>query len=309
VAPEGVAGGADQQVVGGRDAAADHEAGRVEGRGEVGDADAEPLADVLEQFDAHRVALAGQLGDERSRDVGDVALDALDDLVRHRGVGGGQLAGLADQRVARAVLLPAAAVAARAAVAAGDDLHVPELARHAELAALDLAVLQDRAADAGAEGDHDQVVLAAAPAEAPLRPGGGVRVVVHHHGDREAAGDAVAERFVAPGQVGGEQDAVAVGVHPARRADADRVHVVAVGEVEDQLDDGVLDDAGALGLVRGLRAERLQDVAVGVDDARHHLGAADVDADGVDAGRRQMGAAFTRAYGPQDGGSCGAAVR
>src|SRR5947209_2773262 len=62
---ERVARGADEQVVGGRDTAADHEAGRVEGGGEVGDSDAEPLADVLEQLDAHRVALAGEFRDHR----------------------------------------------------------------------------------------------------------------------------------------------------------------------------------------------------------------------------------------------------
>jgi len=82
---ERVARGGEEQVVGGRDTtAADHEAGRVEGGGEVGDADAEPLADVLEQLDAHRVALTGQLGDHRACDLADVALDVLDDPVRHR---------------------------------------------------------------------------------------------------------------------------------------------------------------------------------------------------------------------------------
>ncbi len=285
---EGVPGGADEQVVGGRDTAADHEAGGVEGGGEVGDADAEPLADVLEELHAHRVALAGQLGDHRAGDVADVALDVLDDPVGDRRVGGGQLARLPDQRVAGAVLLPAAAVAARAAVSAGDDLHVAELAGDAELAALDLAVLQDGAADAGTEGDHDEVVLAAAGAEAPLRPGGRVGVVVHEDRYGEPAGEAVAQRFVAPGQVGGEQHAVAVGVDPAGGADADRVHVVPVGQVQHQFDDGVLDDLGALGLVRGLRAELLQDVAVGVHDARHDLGAADVDADGGHTGCGQV---------------------
>ncbi len=171
---------------------------------------------------------------------------------------------------------------------AGHDLHMAELAGDAVLAALDLAVLQDRATDAGAQRDHDEVVLAAAGAEAPLGPGSAVGVVVDQDGHGEPLGQAVAERFVAPGQVGGEQHAVAVGVDPAGRADADGVHVVPVGEVQDQFGDGVLDDLGALGLVRGLRAELLEDVAVGVDDTRHHLRTADVDADRRHAGCRQV---------------------
>jgi hypothetical protein len=66
------------------------------------------------------------------------------------------------------------------------------------------------------------------------------------------------------------------------------VHVVAVGEVEHQLDDGVLDGLGALGLVGGLGTQPLQHRAIGVDHARHDLGAADVDADGGDAGGREV---------------------
>lgn len=188
------------------------------------------------------------------------------------------------------------------------DLHVAELTGHAVLAALDLAVLQDRAADPRTERDHDEVVLAAARAEAPLRPGRRVGVVVDHDGDDQAGGDGVAQGFVAPGEVRGEQDLRAVGVHPARRADAHRVDVVPVGEVQDQLDDGVLDDLRALGLVRRLGAQLFQDVAVGVHDARHHLRTADVDPDRGDAGGGEVRAALLGADGLEDGGAGGAAV-
>ena len=239
---------------------------------------------------------------------GMLPLDPLDDAVGDGRVGGGQLPGLADEGVAGAVLLPAAAVAARTAVPAGHHLHVAELTGDPVLAALDLTVLQDRAADAGAERDHDEMVLAAARAEPPLRPRRGVRVVVHHDGDDQAGGEGVAEGFVAPGEVRGEQHLGAVGVDPARRADADGVHVVPVGEVEDQLDDGVLDDLGALGLVRRLGAQLLQDVPVGVDDAGHHLRTPDVDADGGYPWRREVRAPLAGADGPQDGGAGGAAV-
>src|SRR5690606_17876595 len=208
-------------------AAADGNDARAAGGAALLNAAAAPRADVLQQLDAHGVALARQFGDHRAGDVGDVALDVLDDPVGDGRVGGGQLACLADQGVAGAVLLPAAAVAAGAAVAARDDLHVAELAGHAVLAALDLSVLEDRAADAGAQGDHHEVVLAASCAEAPLGPGGGVGVVVDEDRDGETARETVAQRLVAPGQVGGEQHAVAVGVDPAGGADADGVHVVA----------------------------------------------------------------------------------
>ena len=174
----------------------------------------------------------------------------------------GQLTRLPDQGVARAVLLPAAAVAAGAAVPAGHDLHMAELARDAVLAALDLAVLEDRAADAGTERDHDEVVLAAAGAEAPLAPGGGVGVVVDHDGHGETCGEGVA--------CSGSSRQARCGANSTRERSAstqpaapmpDGVHVVPVGEVQHQLGDGVLDDLGALGLVRGLGAYLLQDVA------------------------------------------------
>ena len=87
-----------------------------------------------------RVAVLGQLGDQRAGDLARIATGRAEQAVRDRRVRPRQLAGLADQRVAGGVLLPAAAVAALAAVAARHDLHVPELAGDAELAALQLAV-------------------------------------------------------------------------------------------------------------------------------------------------------------------------
>ncbi len=232
--------------------------------------------------------------------------DLLDDPVRDRGVGGGQLAGLAHQGVAGAVLLPAAAVAARAAVAAGHDLHMAEFAGDAVLAALDLAVLQDRAADAGAERDHDEVVLAAARRRSATRAQAAVLAslstmtgTARPPARRSRSGSLRQDRC------GAKRTRLrSASTQPAAPMPT-RVHVVPVGQVEDQFDDGVLDDLGALGLVRRLGAHRLQDVAVGVHDARHHLGAADVDADGGHPGRRQMGPALPGADGAQDGGPRG----
>ena len=113
--------------------------------------------------------------------------DPLEQVARDRGVGVDQRPGLAHEGVAAGVLLPAAAVAALAAVPARDDLHVAELAGDAEAAALDLAVDEDAAADAGAEGHHHHVGLAARGAEPPLGPDRGVGVVVDEDRQRTAA--------------------------------------------------------------------------------------------------------------------------
>ena len=131
----------------------------------------------------------------------DVAADPGLEVVGHRGVGQHQLARVADQRVARGVLLPAAPVAALAAVAVRHDLHVPELAGHAVLATEHLVVDHQRAADAGPERDAQDVAVTDARAEPALRERGGVRVVVHHHRARRSAASArpAAARRARPG--------------------------------------------------------------------------------------------------------------
>ena len=236
-------------------------------------------ADLLEQLAGRRVAVPRGLGDQRPGDGRDVAAGALQHAVRDRRVGGRQLAGLADQDVARGVLLPAAAVAALAAPAVRHDLHVAVLPRDAEPAALQGAVDDHRAADAGAEVDAHQVRLAAAGAEPPLGPDRGVGVVLDHDRQPQPRADGLAQRLVAPGQVRGEQHVGAVGVDEAGRADADRVDLVALREVEHGVDDGVLDDLRALAAVRGLPADLVEHLALVGDDAGGHLRAADVDPD------------------------------
>ncbi len=198
-------------------------------------------------------------------------------------------------------------------MAAGHHLHVAELAGQSVLAAVDVAVADDGAADAGAERDHDHVVLAAAGAEAPFGPGGGVGVVLDHDGEAEPGAERLLEGFAAPVEVGGEEHGGAFGVDPAGRADADRVDVVLVGELQDEVDDDVLDDLGALALVGGLGAQPVQDASFAVDHAGHDLGAADVDADGGQAqhpGGQGAAAAFgARAEAQQAGqGGSGGAV-
>ena len=102
------------------------------------------LADLGEQLAGQRVALAGGLGDQRAGEVARVAPDP-----RRAGRTRPGLPAAISSRASRTralprgVLLPAAAVAALAAVAVGHDLHVAELARDAEPAADDAPVEHD----------------------------------------------------------------------------------------------------------------------------------------------------------------------
>ena len=210
-----------------------------------------------------------------------VASDALEQVARDRGVGVDHRPGLAHERVAAGVLLPAAAVAALAPVPARDDLHVAELARDAEAAALHLSADEDAAADAGAEGHHHHVGLAARGAELPLRPDRGVGVVV----DEDRCGQPLLQRrlqrLVPPGQVRGEDDGGAVRGDEPGGADADRGHVGAADpeQLLDHVDDRVLDHRRAGGPVRGVAPGPVADPPARLDQAAGDLGAADVDAD------------------------------
>ena len=74
---------------------------------------------------------------------------------RHQGVGrvstaGRRGAGVAHQRRAAGVLLEATVLAAAAELPVTDDPEVPDLAAHPERAAVELAVEDEAAADAGA---------------------------------------------------------------------------------------------------------------------------------------------------------------
>ena len=63
---EGRPGGIEEQVAGLGHAAADHEAGRVEDRGQVGQPLAQPAAHGLEAAQRGRVAFGRRLGDLRA---------------------------------------------------------------------------------------------------------------------------------------------------------------------------------------------------------------------------------------------------
>src|SRR6478735_3716973 len=245
---EGLTGRADEHLVGRAHSTADDEEAGVEGRGEVGQPDTEPLAEV-----------------------GDDGRPGLD-----------HGAGLAHERVAAGVLLPAATVAALAARAARHDLHVAELAGDAVPPALDVAVDDEGAADARAERDDDDVRLSPGGTEGRLGPGRGIGVVVDGDRQGDALRQRVTQRLVAPGQVRREDDGRAVLGDEARGADADGHDVVGVDVAEqllDRLDDGVLDDRRGCRAVGGVTTGAMGDDARLVDDTTRDLRAADVDAD------------------------------
>ena len=219
-------------------------------------------------------AACGHLGAAELRGV---APADLRQVVSHRRARDDQLTRLPLEGVAGGVLLPAAAVAARAAVPVRHHLHVPELAGHAVGAAVDPAVHDDRAADAGAQRDAQDEAVAGAGAEPALAERGGVGVVVDHDRDGDPAGQAGPQRLVAPRQVRREHHGGAAGVDEACGADADRGDVVQLLQLLDQLDDGVLDPDDVV--PQGGSATELDHGPARVDDPGQDLGAADVDAD------------------------------
>src|SRR5690606_10050707 len=146
-APERFSGRPQEQVTGIGDPTADHERAGIERRGDVRQPYPEPASDLLEQLLRDRVAVLGRGGDDRSGNAARVAVDAVEQMLRNRRTGRGELPCLTAERVAAGVLLPAAPVAALAAVPSGHDRHVTELPRHAVLPALEDAVDHDRAAD------------------------------------------------------------------------------------------------------------------------------------------------------------------
>ena len=148
----------------------------------------------------------GCLGDEWSVDRGDVSAGPVEQVARQQRAALGGGAGLADERRAGAVGLEAAAVAAPAQDSAGHDPHVADLGGDPEGAAVQLAVEDDAAADAGADGDQEEVVDVLAGAEGELAPRRGVGVVLHHDRQVDARLQLGLEVEVAPREVGGEQD-------------------------------------------------------------------------------------------------------
>ncbi len=204
------------------------------------------------------------------------------------------------------VLLPAPLAAAAAEQPVGDDADVAELGGDAEPAAAQLVADDDAAAEAGAERDADDVVVALARAEAVLAPGGGVGVVLDDDGQADALLDLVLERLVAPVDVGREEDRGALVVDVSGGADADGLDLVALAGPFDRGGDGVHDGLGGR---RCRHREGVEDRALLVHDSGRDLRAADVDADGQSHVSLSSGRAPLRATVPEGRASSGSSGR
>src|SRR6202044_489010 len=198
-----------------------------------GEALAEPASDDLETAQGRCVSLAGGLGDLAPVDsVGGSAAE-LQQPDRPARRTPGELACLGDQGAPARVLLPAAAIAAPAQPPFGYDPVVPGLAGDPPPAPVQLPVDHDPGADSGADRDEHDVLVAARGAEHGLGPGGGVRVVLHYHGQACVVFDPLLQRLVAPGEVGREQHAGPGDVDEPGGADAHGVHLVPAGQLGD----------------------------------------------------------------------------
>ena len=134
-----LAGGPEQQVAGGRDAAADDDDVRVEGGHQVGHADPQPVADRRRTPPARRVAGLGGRGDHRSGEpVGSPPQAPRAPLGSRRAA-----PGVADQGVAAGSTAPSSPRPPHShGRPSGHHLHVPELPRHPVAPAVQLAVEQ-----------------------------------------------------------------------------------------------------------------------------------------------------------------------
>ena len=210
----------DEQAPGLDDPAAEDETLGVDDAGQVGQTEADPPADLLDDAASRRVAGRGRGGDVLAAHALGVAARHAHDLAEPAGQR--SFAGPHAQPGARSEALPAAAAAARARWAVGVDDHVPDLAGEARGADLDPVVHDDAAADARAERDHHDVMEAAGGAEAMFGQHGEVGVVLD---DDRSPGEAVADQggpvdAVRLRQVGRETQP-ALAVDHAGRTDAD----------------------------------------------------------------------------------------
>ena len=279
---EGRAGRVEQQFTRLGHATADHEAGRIEHRGQVGQALAEPAADDLEAAQRDRVAFGRGLSDLRTGNT--LGYSPAQLKQPHGALRGppGELTRLGDQGVAADVLLPAAPVPAAAEPTVGDHPDVPGLARNAPAAAVQLAADKDGGPDPGPDRHQHHVAVAAGGTEPRLGPGRGVRVVLHHDRAAEPLLHSLLERLVAPGQVRREQHGGARAVDEAGGAEADGGDLVAVQQFGHHIGDRLFGQRRAGG--RGRPLQLRDDAAVLVHHPGRDLGTTDINADGQGQG-------------------------
>ena len=235
---ERLARGPHQQVTGRRHPAADDDDVRVERGDEVGHPHPEPVSDHGEAIEGQLVALLGGAGHHRSGQCLGVAATELVQLGRLLVEPG---PGVAHERVAAGVLLPAAAPAALALASVGHHLHVTELPGHAVVPAVHPAVDDDGATDPGPESHHDGVHGATRRAVPDLGACGAVGVVVEYDGGAPPLHQPGADLLAPERQVRGEHDPLTRGIHETCGSDAHTVDAPLAGDVVDRVGQRVLD--------------------------------------------------------------------
>ena len=179
---------------------------------------------VGQLLDRERVAVLGGLGDQRAGDRVGVAAGPVEQVARRaasRRAAAARASRTSAEPLAYCSKQPWLPQPQR--MPSGTTRMWPISRAHPERAAVELAVEDDAAADAGADGDQQQVVDVVAGAELELAPRGGVGVVLDHDRQVDARLEVGLEVDVAPGEVGREQHDGAGLVDVAGRADADRL--------------------------------------------------------------------------------------
>ena len=192
---------------------------------------------------------------------------------------------LAGQCAGRGIALPAALAAAGALDAVLNDDVVAHFASRKVEAAQDFTAQDDAAADAGAQGDDDCVVITLGAARNVLAVSGGVGIVFHIDLTAQHLFHVGAKVPVIVAEVRVEADKAGLEVHAAGGSDA---HIVDIGKVNFVfLGNGaaqvcqclfqILRRAGQARSPCGLG----DDFVVLVDQAGGHGGAAQIDTNGV----------------------------
>ncbi len=172
--------------------------------------------------------------------------------------------------------LPAAAVPAGAAGALDVHLHVPDLPGEGA-SPPDLAVHDEAAADPGADGDEDSMVVAAGRAQLELGQRGDVGVVIDDHRHRQVLAEQRPQVHLAAFDVRYPRQHALRPPDQAGHAGAHRDHVP-IPDLAHCGDGGV----GQLGGDARRRERRpVEHLEVVVESGGGDLGAADVDADGA----------------------------
>ena len=224
---------------------------------------------------------------------GGLAVDLVDvaaaDFVEHEAVvellGEDLLLGQVDQTCRGGIRLPAALSAAAALLAVLDDDHVTQLRAREVGAAVNLAVDDDAAADACAEGDGNGVLRALCGACEVLSQSRRVRVILDEHLFAEALVHHLGDLPVVEVKVRGILDDAGLRVHRAGNADTDALHLVhgdarLLARLHRDLRHAVADIALGTGHI-GLAGRLGDNLVVFVHHTRDDVGTAEVDSESI----------------------------